>query len=92
MGKHEITTMFCDGCGNDDYTDTNPFVQFRSVRPSDRTDMCCTLAGHLACFSPMPATSLPSIADAAGGGMATPEQWEEWIEGPGARSGFQWLT
>ncbi len=85
-----MSQMFCDGCGNDDYTDANPFVQFRSVRPSDKTDMCCTLAGHLTCFSALPVSSLPDIA--IDGGTATPDQWEVWIENAGRLSGFQWLT
>jgi hypothetical protein len=81
----------CDLCGADDYTDANPFVECRIPRPSDKTDMCCVIAGHLNCLSPMPADRLPSIAP-FGGGTATPEQWEHWIENEGAAAGYQWIS
>lgn len=78
----------CDSCGESAYTADNPFVEYRQPRPSDPSDMCCTLAGHFRCFSPVSA-SLPQIS--ADGGVATPAQWREWIEGEGALLGFAFL-
>jgi hypothetical protein len=84
-----MSYMTCDSCDGNTYTHDNPFVEFRVPRPSDKSDMCCTLAGHKKCFAP--STELPSIGET--GGVATPVQWELWIESPEARKhGFCFLT
>jgi hypothetical protein len=80
----------CDRCHDSEYTPENPFVEYRQKRPSDPTDMCCTLAGHLQCFSQQSALALPIIGNDSG--VATPEQWQTWIEGEGAKLGFAWIT
>ncbi len=80
----------CDTCGNNEYSEDNPLVQYRTRRPSDHSDMCCTLAGHATCFRVDPAT-LPQIGETDG--VATPAQWEAWIEKPEtAKAGFLFLT
>lgn len=80
----------CDNCGNNEYTDDNPLVQVRTRRPSDHSDMCCVMAGHAKCFVEDPAT-LPQIGETDG--IATPAQWEAWIEKPEtAKAGFLFLT
>ena len=48
------------------------------------------MAGHAKCFGADPAT-LPSINDTDG--IATPAQWEAWIEKPEtAKAGYLFLT
>lgn len=81
----------CDfGCGSKHYTTANPFVQIRQRRPSDQTDMCCTMWGHADCAG-SPVGSLPSISES--GGVATPDQWSDWIESPEAQKmGFVFIT
>lgn len=81
----------CDSCDKRTYTAENPFVECRVPRPSDRSDMCCVMAGHLWCFGPnRPASDLPQIG--AEGGLATPEQWQAWIESKDAdEAGFAFL-
>lgn len=79
----------CDYCDKSDYTEENPFVLYRQRRPSDHSDMCCTLAGHAQCLAPN--TELPSIGETDG--VATAEQWGEWIESPeAAKAGYCFLT
>lgn len=81
--------MACDRCDGTEYTDENPFVLYRQRRPSDPSDMCCTLAGHKNCIAE--GTTLPSISTS--GGVATAEQWEEWIESPeAAKAGFCFIS
>lgn len=78
----------CDICEKDGYDDDNPFVEVRQKRPSDPADMTCIMAGHWKCLGGM-AGKEPSPSEL--GGVATPEQWQEWIEGPGESEGFLWL-
>ena len=65
----------CDHCKQSTYTNDNPFVEMRMPRPRYPPDMCCVWAGHKYCLSGdiRPYTS-------AKGGVATPEQWRDWIE------------
>lgn len=77
----------CDRCKGTDYTDDNPFVEYRQRRPSDHSCMTCVLAGHKECISS--AATLPAIA--SDGGIATPDQWVKWIEGDGAKAGYAFL-
>lgn len=70
----------CDACRSSVYTEDNPFVEIRQRRPSDPTEIACTIAGHKDC---MPIKGdLPDIASS--GGVATPKQWQEYIESPEA--------
>lgn len=78
----------CDSCKSDKYSDDNPFVEYRQQRPSDHSCMTCVLAGHKNCISSA-VTRLPAIGN--DGGIATPDQWEEWIEGDGAKAGYAFL-
>lgn len=79
----------CDYCKTADYSDENPRVFLCQQRPSDHSEMCCTLAGHKNCLARN--GSLPAIGEC--GGVATGEQWEAWIEGPEARKlGFLFLS
>jgi len=71
----------CDCCGGNIYGADDPFIEIRQRRPSDARDMTCVLAGHKNCLAPT--TRLPSIAKH--GGVATHEQWIEWIESHEAR-------
>lgn len=64
----------CDSCGNADYSDENPMVEFRRPRPSDPRDVCCVLAGHMRCFK----LTADSLSTDEHGGVATREQWNEW--------------
>lgn len=67
----------CDACGTEEYTPENPFVEVRVPRPSDRTDLCCIIAGCAACFP----------------GTRTPAEWEEYFEsGEAGRDGYLFLT
>lgn len=71
----------CDACGATEYTDENPFVEVRTPRPSDPSDMCCILAGCAGCFGGI------------GGTVKTPEGWTEYIESVEAyRNGHLFLT
>lgn len=76
----------CDVCNQSTYTEDNPFVEYRTQRPSDHACMTCTMAGHQKCFN---AETLPSIGET--GGIATPQQWEDWIEKEGMKLGYLWL-
>jgi len=89
----KFTWRTCDTCGKSTgYSPDNPFVECRQRRPSDKSDFACTLAGHLKCiYSTLDSVQLPRIAST--GGVATPDQWETWIEGEEARkAGVQWLS
>lgn len=67
----------CDGCGTKEYTKENPFVEVRTPRPSDPSDLCCIVAGCLACFP----------------GTRTPQEWSEYIETEDAYAqGYLFLT
>lgn len=78
----------CDaGCGSKDYSEDNPFVEGRTQRPSDKSEMTCVIAGHLRCLTNKTAADLPSILDREG--FATPEQWQAWIKSEAAaKAGF----
>lgn len=77
----------CDHCKGEIYTAENPFVEFRTRRPSDPREMCCVMAGHKQCLN---VTDIPSIGNE--GGVATRQQWEEWIESKAALdAGFMFL-
>lgn len=78
----------CDGCGLSNYDAAHPFVEVRQRRPSDQTDMCCVMAGHPKCVGV--GEALPAICES--GGVATPDQWEEWITNEGRKLGFLFLT
>lgn len=82
----------CDTCNKSTgYSPEDPFIELRQRRPSNHADMACTLAGHLKCIQPsLDARQLPRISDT--GGVATPEQWETWIENEGAKKGFLWIS
>jgi hypothetical protein len=72
----------CDICNTNQYTEANPFVEVRTPRPSDPSDMCCILAGHLDCFGGQ-----------VGETVNTPDGWADWIESEdAARQGYMWLT
>lgn len=80
----------CDVCQGEDYKDANPFVHVNQRRPSDPSEMCCVMAGHLKCMGGS-LDRLPSICES--GGIATPAQWEAWIESPeAAKAGFLFCT
>lgn len=79
-----MSYLTCDTCDTDTYTEDNPFVEVRMPRPSDKTDMSCILAGHKVC---MGETGINPK-----GGVATPEEWQMWIEGEGAKLGFLFLS
>lgn len=84
----------CDICDGSNYTEENPFVEVRTPRPSDRSCMTCTLAGHSVCIRNGIATPLPDPQDIelVSGGIATPERWERWIESETAdANGFLFL-
>lgn len=67
----------CDGCGGTDFPATDPFVEVRTPRPSDPSDMCCVIAGHRKCFP----------------GAMTPAEWNAYIESPAAvAAGHAFLT
>lgn len=78
-------THRCDICDGGYYTHDNPFVNYRVPRPSDPTDMCCTMWGHLKCLG-------GKISMTPQGGVATPDQWQDWIENEGAKLGFCFLS
>jgi len=81
----------CDVCKGTEYSESDPFVEHRQRRPSDHSDMCCTMAGHAKCFGVTDAATLPSIGE--GGGIATNKQWNDWIESPAAyKAGYLFLT
>lgn len=42
--------LTCDMCDSDAYTADNPFTEGRTPRPSDPSDLCCVIAGHLKCI------------------------------------------
>lgn len=72
----------CDSCFRSiNYTIDNPFVQYRTRRPSDPAEMTCTLAGHAGCFG---VEKVPRIS--GGTGWATPEQWEAWLKSADAKA------
>lgn len=74
------------GCDGHAYTEKDPFVQVRQIRPSDRSDMCCIMWGHLSCMG-------GEVSVGESGGVGTPEQWLDWIESPEAwKAGFLFLT
>lgn len=74
--------MTCDSCGALDYTGVNPYVEVRVPRPSDPSDLCCILGGHLGCFG-----------NSIGTSVNTPSGWDEYIESPEAlRNGHLFLT
>lgn len=74
--------MTCDVCDSADYNEANPFVEVRTPRPSDPSDLCCILAGHLDCFG-----------GTEGETVRTPSNWSNYIESPEAyASGYLWLT
>lgn len=71
------TASACDGCGSSEYSSVNPYVEIRTSRPSDPSDLVCVLAGCASCFP----------------GEKTPEEWETYFDsGDAARDGFAWLT
>lgn len=81
----------CDRCDGTEYTEVNPFVEVCQQRPSDHSEMCCVLAGHMLCMGTTDISKLPDIGRS--GGTATPEQWETWIESPeAAKMGFCFKT
>lgn len=81
----------CDVCDKNVYYASDPFVEMRLPRPSDRREMTCILAGHRECLHGGIAVALPSISEA--GGTATPQQWQAWITSDEARRmGFLFLT
>lgn len=83
MGKE------CDSCKISEYTDDNPRVFMCMPRPSDMSEMCCVMAGHRNCIAAH--STLPDIGQS--GGVATAEQWEEWIDNDTSlRMGFIFLT
>jgi hypothetical protein len=85
-GDRMISWTECDQCGQREYSAENPFVEFRTPRPSNRTEMTCVLAGHQKCMR----VSLFSTGPE--GGVATPEMWAEWIRSPEAKAaGFEKL-
>lgn len=74
--------MTCDVCNSDAYTAENFFVEARTPRPSDPSDLCCIMAGHLDCFG-----------GSIGGSINTPAGWNEYIESPEAyAAGYLFLT
>lgn len=79
--------MACDVCDGKEYTEENPFVQYRTQRPSDHSCMTCTFAGHKDCICQ--GITLPCIGST--GGYATGPQWEEWIESEGRAKGCLFL-
>jgi len=80
----------CDICKTAAYTDDNPFVEYRCQRPSDKSDMCCTMAGHMKCFNVADISKLKASPE---GGIATPKQWSAWIESKEAHAaGYLFLT
>lgn len=85
-----VEHLKCGICDGEQFTPgTNPFVECRTRRPTIPTEMTCVMAGHLLCISP-PGLSLPAVGQ--DNGIATPEQWQTWIEGPDAEAkGFQLL-
>lgn len=86
-----MSYMTCDVCDTSGYTEENPFVEYRTQRPSDHSDMCCTMAGHAKCFNIKDIKTLPQISDVDG--IATREQWSKWIESNEAqKAGFCFLT
>lgn len=81
----------CDSCGKSEYTEADPFVEVCQQRPSDRSEMCCVIAGHASCMGVTDISRLPDIGQS--GGTATPQQWETWIESPeAAKMGFCFKT
>ena len=69
--------MDCDMCGEDSYTEDNPFVEVKQARLSNPSDWATTLAGHKNCVGAR-GQDLPSIS--RGGGYATPSQWTAFFE------------
>lgn len=77
----------CDICENDTYCDENPRVFLCQPRPSDPSEMVCTLAGHSRCITTSELECTPD------GGIHTANAWGEWIESPQARiAGILFLT
>lgn len=88
----------CDNCGGTDYTAENPRVLYCRQRPSDKSDMCCVMAGHWQCFSggiegKAYVAQLPTREHPGSEALATGDDLERWIEGPEARAlGYVFLT
>lgn len=79
----------CDQCDGTEYTEENPRVFMCQRRPSDPSEMCSVLAGHKNCYRIT--DPLPQISES--GGIATAEQWNDWIESPEAQKmGFIFLS
>jgi hypothetical protein len=79
----------CDNCNSPHYTAENPRVFLCQQRPSDPSEMVCTLAGHKDCF--VSGGELPQIT--ATSAVGTAAQLEAWIESPEAgKAGFVFLT
>lgn len=73
--------LTCDHCGGVAYHAIDPYVEVRVPRPSDRSDLCCIMAGHASCFG--------GISDS----VKTPAGWDEYIESPEAyAAGYLFLT
>lgn len=76
----------CDICDDDTYTEENPLVEARTQRPSDHSEMCCVMAGHLKCLG-----GELNIGETAG--LQTPQAWMDWIMTDEAEAnGFLFLT
>lgn len=86
----------CDVCDGDVYTPENPRVMLCQRRPSDPSDLCCTMAGHWWCFGTPGRAYVPFLPTVANGGdqaLATGDDLERWIEGPDAKAlGYVFLT
>jgi len=79
----------CDACDGNHYTEANPRVFGCQPRPSDKSEIVCTIAGHKDCFAPN--ETLPAID--AGSGWATASQWNDYIESAAAyKAGHLFLT
>lgn len=85
----------CDVCDGTEYTQENPHVRYCVRRPSDKSDMCCTMWGHWNClggkgpYVPI----LPTVAQPGNSAVATYADLERWIETPDARkNGFIFIT
>jgi hypothetical protein len=75
-----MTWKVCDHCGESSYTPANPFVECRTPRPSDPSEMTCVLAGHKTCLR------ISGLSTGTEGGMATPEMWAVWLQSPEAKA------
>lgn len=85
-----MSWMTCDVCRKSNYTTDNPMVEYRQQRPSDKSDMCCTMAGHMKCLG---TNNIANLKASEYGGNATRQQWNDWIESKEAmKAGFLFLS